>query len=97
MKFHSAIFGFAIFSDIASAYFIVSIFAPEQPGIDAKVVNARDKAFVIGADSPTTYCGLDDTDQCPDGETTLINAEMTLLAVRSCYLPPYGGKADRIS
>ncbi|KAI9150196.1 hypothetical protein HJFPF1_09951 [Paramyrothecium foliicola] len=73
-------FALLAFSGIAAAYYSMVAFAPEQPLIHAKIINARGKALVIGASAPSTYCPLADPTQCPPGVATLINAEMTLLA-----------------
>lgn len=69
----------------AVAYFKMFAYAPSYPVIDGEVINANGRSFVIGAESPTTFCGLDDPDQCPDGSFTLINQDMTMLAV--CIAP----------
>lgn len=83
----------------AVAYYSMVSYAPSHPEIHGKAINAHNKVFVIGAETPTTFCGLDDTEQCPQANSTLINAEMTCLAVRReptspclpTYLPTYLG------
>ncbi|CAM1505831.1 Fc.00g114680.m01.CDS01 [Cosmosporella sp. VM-42] len=62
------------------AYYTMTTYAPSSPDIHASPINARNKTFVIGATSPSTHCGLADVSQCPAGDVTLINEEMTLLA-----------------
>lgn len=81
MKLSPFLFSLGIFNSLANAYFTMAVYAPYHVGIDGKTVNARDKSFIIGADAPSTYCGLENPSQCPAGESTLINAEMTRLAV----------------
>ena len=56
-------------------------YAPGYPQIHDRVINAQGQAFVIGAEEPATYCGLRDKAKCPIGNVTLINDDMTLLAV----------------
>lgn len=62
-------------------YYTLRVYAPDNKQLHGKVINARDKAFIIGAEKPTTFCDLKDKRQCPDGSRTLINDEMTQLAV----------------
>jgi hypothetical protein len=66
---------------MVTAYFSMCSYAPAQPILHHKVINVHDKRFVIGELVPSTYCGLDDADKCPDGSKTLIDDEMTYLAV----------------
>lgn len=73
---------FLALSGVTAAYFSMVAFAPEYPFIHTKVINTRGKAFIIGASAPSTYCPLDDENQCPPGVSTLINRDMTFLAVR---------------
>ncbi|KAL7941182.1 hypothetical protein V8C42DRAFT_335572 [Trichoderma barbatum] len=64
----------------ANSYFTLALYAPQYAFLNGKVINARDRSFIIGAPSPSTRCGLNDPAQCPAGERTLINSEMSLLA-----------------
>lgn len=73
---------------VAGRYFKLSIFAPMQPDIDGKKIEARDRMFAIGADLPTTYCGLENLAQCPNGTETVVNEDMTSLGVRSFVTLP---------
>ncbi|KAF5002503.1 hypothetical protein FGRMN_328 [Fusarium graminum] len=58
----------------------MSVFAPSIPQIHARVINARNRAFVIGASKPSTFCGLDHATDCPDGTSTQVDGNMTGLA-----------------
>ena len=71
----------------APAYYTMTAYAPNNSSIHGSVINARNAAFIIGAPKPSTHCGLEDSKQCPSGEKTLINADMTLLAVRPMTIP----------
>jgi hypothetical protein len=64
-----------------TAYYSLLSYAPRHPEVHEKVINAANKVFVIGAENPTTYCGLDDPRSCPSSNSTLVDAEMTRLAV----------------
>lgn len=66
---------------VSSAYYTMSIYAPSSPNIHARVINARNKTFVIGASTPGTFCDLDEKNKCPAGTATLIDEGMTGLAV----------------
>ncbi|KAK5996567.1 putative secreted protein [Cladobotryum mycophilum] len=68
---------------LASAinFFTISTYAPEHPRLDSKIINANGRAFVIGATSPSTQCGIQDQKHCPRGVATLVNADMSVLAV----------------
>ncbi|KAF4447162.1 hypothetical protein F53441_9307 [Fusarium austroafricanum] len=63
-----------------NAYYTLSVFAPTIPQIHARIINARNKAFIIGAAKPSTFCGLDNATECPDGTSTQVNGNMTVLA-----------------
>ncbi|SPJ75419.1 uncharacterized protein FTOL_05150 [Fusarium torulosum] len=65
---------------IVHAYYTMSVFAPSIPQIHARVINARNRAFIIGASRPSTFCGLDNATDCPDGTSTQVDANMTGLA-----------------
>ncbi|RTE76426.1 hypothetical protein BHE90_009117 [Fusarium euwallaceae] len=65
---------------VVNAYYTMSVFAPSIEEIHARVINARDKAFVIGASMPGTFCGLDNTTECPAGTSTQVDERMTALA-----------------
>ncbi|KOS22563.1 hypothetical protein ESCO_001974 [Escovopsis weberi] len=83
----------ALFAALAGAssavdFFEISIHAPRQPQLDAKVVNANGQAFVVGAAGPSTRCGLRDAQQCPPGASTLVTADMSTLGV--VYVLPDG-------
>lgn len=65
----------------ANAYYTMLAYAPSQPQMHGKVINASDKAFVIGAEDPTTFCDIEPSNQCPPGSSTLVNHELTSLAV----------------
>lgn len=80
MRLLSAITTLAVLSQ-TNAYFSMKAYAPLHPRIHERVINAYDYAFVIGAENPSTYCDLEDSDECPEGVSTLINEDMTLLAV----------------
>ncbi|KAL7785875.1 hypothetical protein V8C37DRAFT_393324 [Trichoderma ceciliae] len=64
----------------ANSYFTLALHAPKNAILNGKVINARDRSFIIGAPSPSTHCGLNDPAQCPAGDATLINSEMSFLA-----------------
>ena len=66
------------------------VYAPQQPQIDDKVINARGQQFVIGAPTPDTYCDLDNRSDCPAGVATLVDASMTSLAVSTQALSALG-------
>lgn len=68
------------------AYYKMIAYAPSQPDLHGEVINAKDRAFVVGAKHPTTYCDLDVREQCPEGSSTLINNDMTSLAVSSNFI-----------
>lgn len=65
----------------AKSYFTLTLHAPEYAALNGKVINARDRSFIIGAQSPSTRCDLNDPAQCPTGESTLVNDDMSFLAV----------------
>ncbi|RFU81074.1 hypothetical protein TARUN_1167 [Trichoderma arundinaceum] len=64
----------------ANNYFTIALYAPQNAILNGKVINARDRLFIIGAASPSTYCGLNDPTQCPAGDATLVNSDMSFLA-----------------
>lgn len=64
-----------------NAYYTLSVYAPSLPQIHARIINARNKAFIIGATKPSTFCGLDNATECPDGTSTQVDGNMTGLAV----------------
>lgn len=68
---------------VVNAYYTMSVFSPSIEEIHARVINARDKAFIIGASAPGTFCGLDNTTECPAGTSTQVDERMTALAVSS--------------
>ena len=59
----------------------MTAYSPEHPEIHDKIINAAGRYFVIGVQEPTTYCGLDDVTKCPEGSSTLVNDNLTSLAV----------------
>lgn len=63
------------------SYYSLAVYAPDKLQLDGKVINAVDSEFIIGALKPTTACDLFDPSDCPPGNTTLVNEEMTTLAV----------------
>ena len=63
------------------AYYTIVAYAPSHPEVHSEVINASNKSFVIGAQNPSTLCNLEDKKSCPDGSMTLIDREMTRLAV----------------
>ncbi|KAM0426368.1 hypothetical protein ACHAPT_008414 [Fusarium lateritium] len=65
---------------VVNAYYTMSVYAPSIEEIHARVINARDKAFIIGASMPGTFCGLDNTTDCPAGTSTQVDERMTALA-----------------
>jgi hypothetical protein len=65
----------------ANSYFALALHAPKNAMLNGKIINARDRSFIIGAPSPSTRCDLNDPAQCPAGDITLINGEMSFLAV----------------
>lgn len=67
---------------LVMAYYTMFSYAPLHPQVHDKVINAHNKVFAIGAETPTTFCGLDDVEQCPHTNLTLVDGEMTRLAVR---------------
>lgn len=68
----------------AETYYNLAVYAPTLLQLDGKVINAVDQGFVIGALKPSTSCELYDPSDCPPGNITLVNDEMTSLAVRLC-------------
>jgi hypothetical protein len=72
---------------VVHAYYTMSVFAPSIPQIHARVINARNRAFIIGASRPSTFCGLDNATDCPDGTSTQVDANMTGLAVGYPFSP----------
>lgn len=64
-----------------NAYYTLSVYAPSLPQIHSRIINARNKAFIIGATKPSTFCGLDNATECPDGTSTQVDGNMTGLAV----------------
>lgn len=66
----------------ADKYYSISMYAPDQLQLDGKVINAVDGDFVTGTLGPTADCDLFDPKDCPPGNATLVNADMTTLAVR---------------
>ncbi|KAH6609927.1 hypothetical protein Trco_003273 [Trichoderma cornu-damae] len=64
----------------ANSYFTLTLHAPKNAILNGKAINARDRSFIIGAPSPSTYCGLNDPTQCPAGNVTLVNSDMSFLA-----------------
>ncbi|RGP71313.1 hypothetical protein FSPOR_3434 [Fusarium sporotrichioides] len=80
---------------VVDAYYTLTVFAPNVPQIHARVINARNRAFIIGASQPSTVCGLDNATECPDGTSTQVNANMTGLAAavpggQSIFVAPDG-------
>lgn len=67
----------------SKAYYTMLTYVPSQPDIDGKIINAKDRTFVVGAKRPTTFCDLDTREQCPDGSSTLVNNKLTSLGVCS--------------
>ncbi|UKZ83055.1 hypothetical protein TrVFT333_010856 [Trichoderma virens FT-333] len=65
---------------VANNYFTLTLHAPKYAFLNGKIINARDKSFIVGALTPSTRCGLSDPAQCPAGDTTLINSDMSFLA-----------------
>ncbi|KAM5358112.1 hypothetical protein ACJZ2D_015579 [Fusarium nematophilum] len=65
---------------LATAYYTMSVYAPSTPQVHARVINARNKAFIIGASKPSTFCDLDDAKNCPAGTSTQVDEQMTALA-----------------
>ncbi|KAJ4013771.1 hypothetical protein NW752_005482 [Fusarium irregulare] len=65
---------------MVNAYYTLSVFSPKVPQIHARVINARNRAFIIGAAQPSTFCDLNNATECPDGTSTQVNANMTGLA-----------------
>lgn len=55
MKLPPFFFSLGMSNSLANAYFTMAIYAPDHVSIDGKIVNARDKSFIIGADTPSTY------------------------------------------
>lgn len=72
---------FLLMLAVVRAYYTMSVFAPSIPQIHARVINARNRAFIIGAARPSTFCGLDNATDCPGGTSTQVDANMTGLAV----------------
>ncbi|KAK0766488.1 hypothetical protein N5P37_000213 [Trichoderma harzianum] len=64
----------------AKSYFTITLHAPQYAVLNGKVINARDRSFIIGAQSPSTRCDLKDLAQCPAGDSTLVNDDMSFLA-----------------
>ncbi|KAF4340528.1 hypothetical protein FBEOM_5566 [Fusarium beomiforme] len=80
---------------VVNAYYTLSVYAPSLPQIHARIINARNKAFIIGATKPSTFCGLDIAADCPDGTSTQVDANMTGLAAavpggQSIFVDRYG-------
>lgn len=67
----------------ALAYYTMVTYSPESPEIDGKIINANSRSFIIGAKSPSTYCDINNPSECPNSSSTLVNNDMTLLAVRA--------------
>lgn len=65
----------------AKSYFTITLHAPQYAVLNGKAINARDRSFIIGAQSPSTRCDLRDSAQCPAGDSTLVNDDMSFLAV----------------
>ncbi|KAF4447901.1 hypothetical protein FALBO_16887 [Fusarium albosuccineum] len=63
-----------------NTYYTMSVHAPSVPEIHGRVINARNKSFIIGASLPSTFCDLDNTKDCPDGTSTQVDHKMTALA-----------------
>lgn len=63
------------------AYFSLAVYAPENLQLDGKVIHAVNSDFIIGALRPSTSCDLFDQSDCPPGNATLVNQDMTTLAV----------------
>lgn len=80
MKYTYLLPTIACLISLAGAHYTITSHAPSHPEIDRKVIHAKDRAFVIGAQVPSTFCDLEDEDQCPDGSLTLIDSKMTHLA-----------------
>ncbi|KAL7931602.1 hypothetical protein V8C35DRAFT_112633 [Trichoderma chlorosporum] len=64
----------------ANSYFSLALHAPQYAFLNGKVINDRDRSFIVGAPSPSTSCSLHDAAQCPAGVSTLINGDMSFLA-----------------
>ncbi|KAI5460444.1 hypothetical protein BGZ63DRAFT_424950 [Mariannaea sp. PMI_226] len=73
-------FLFVTITTTITAFYTVQVHAPENPDLHGRGINARYRRFIIGAASPSTYCGSSDRRQCPPGNTTLVNGDMTFLA-----------------
>jgi hypothetical protein len=74
----------ALLAAITSAdnvYFSLAVYAPDNLQLDGKVIHAVHSDFIIGALRPSTSCDLFDPSDCPPGNTTLVNQDMTALAV----------------
>jgi hypothetical protein len=65
----------------ADTHYSIAVYAPEILQLDSKVVNARNQSFMIGSLTPSTMCDLFNQDQCPPGNSTLVDDQMTSLAV----------------
>lgn len=64
-------------------YFTIHAYAPSVPYIHGKIINARGKSFIIGADTPITHCPrYIQTAGCPAGNATWVTYDMVELAVR---------------
>ncbi|KFA47364.1 hypothetical protein S40293_07600 [Stachybotrys chartarum IBT 40293] len=62
-------------------YFTIHAYAPSVPYIHGKIINARGKSFIIGADRPITYCPrYIETAGCPAGNATWVTYDMVELA-----------------
>ncbi|KAF7560157.1 hypothetical protein G7046_g3988 [Stylonectria norvegica] len=77
------------------AYNTMTVYAPAHPEIHNRVINARNKTFIIGAPGPSTHCPFANASECPPGVSTLINEDMTLLAAevpggQFIYVAPRG-------
>ena len=69
----------AVLTVLAKPYYTITALAPDWPQLNGKIINAIDRSFIIGAQTPKTYCPA--RQSCPAGNTTMINEQMTLLAV----------------
>ncbi|KAM0558011.1 hypothetical protein ACHAPJ_005178 [Fusarium lateritium] len=58
----------------------MTVFAPSIPQIHARLINARNRAFIIGASEPSTFCDLHNATDCPAGTSTQVDGNMTSLA-----------------
>lgn len=82
MKAPFALFAFGATAVLAAdAYYNLAVYSPDKLQLDGKVINAVDSDFIIGALRPSTNCDLFDPSGCPAGNSTLVNEDMTALAV----------------